>query len=69
VGTRTAQGRMTGWVLGLLPIILGFAIYVFNPSYMEKLWQTETGLTLLYSAAGMTVIGGLIIRKIVNVKI
>ena len=69
VGTRTAQGRMTGWVLALLPVVLGFAIFLVNPGYMEKLWQTDIGLKLLYSAAGMTLTGGLIIRKIVNVKI
>jgi tight adherence protein B len=69
IGTKTAQGRLTGWILALLPVVLGFAIFLVNPGYMERLWQTSTGLTMLYSAAVMTLIGGLIIRRIVNVRI
>jgi tight adherence protein B len=69
IGTKTAQGRLTGWVLALLPVILGFLIFLVNPEYMEKLWQTDVGVKLLYSATMMTLVGGLIIRKIVNVRV
>ena len=69
VQTRTAQGRMTGWVLTLLPIILGFALYTVNPDMMSMLWKRDIGVKLLYAASGMIVVGGLIIRKIVNMDI
>lgn len=66
---HTAQGRLTGWILALLPVILGFGLYLVNPEYMSKLWQHPLGVKLLYSAGGMMLFGGLIIRKIVNVRI
>jgi tight adherence protein B len=69
VSTRTAQGRMTGWVLTLLPIILGFALYMVNPEMMSLLWKREIGVKLLWTASAMIVVGGLIIRKIVNLDI
>ena len=69
VRTHTAQGRMTGWVLTLLPIILGFMLYLINPKDMSLLWKTPTGIKLLYTAGVMTIIGGLIIRKIVNMEV
>jgi tight adherence protein B len=69
VRTHTAQGRMTGWVLTLLPIILGFLLYLINPKDMSLLWKTPTGIKLLYTAGVMTIIGGLIIRKIVNMEV
>jgi tight adherence protein B len=69
VQTRTAQGRMTGWVLTLLPIILGFALYMVNPDMMSLLWKREIGIKLLYTASAMIVVGGLIVRKIVNLDI
>lgn len=69
VRTHTAQGRMTGWVLTLLPIILGFLLYLINPKDMSLLWKTSTGIKLLYTAGVMTIIGGLIIRKIVNMEV
>ena len=69
VATRTAQGRMTGWVLTLLPIVLAGALYTVNPDMMSLLWKREIGIKLLYAAGAMIVVGGLIIRKIVNMDI
>jgi tight adherence protein B len=69
VQTRTAQGRMTGWVLTLLPIILGIALYCVNPDMMSLLWKREIGVKLLWAASIMIVIGGMIIRKIVNMDV
>ncbi len=69
VATRTAQGRMTGWVLTLLPVVLAGALYTVNPDMMSLLWKREIGIKLLYAAGGMIVVGGLIIRKIVNMDI
>lgn len=69
VRTHTAQGRMTGWVLTLLPIILGVLLYFINPTDMSLLWRRKVGLDLLYTAGAMTIIGGLIIRKIVNMEV
>ena len=47
----------------------GIALYLVNPSTMSLLWTRDIGIKLLYAAAGMTVIGGLIIRKIVNMEV
>ncbi len=67
--THTAQGRLTGIVLTLLPIVLGCALYFVNPEMMSLLWKRELGIKLLYAASIMIVIGGLIIRKIVNMEV
>lgn len=69
VRTHTAQGRMTGWVLSLLPLVLGLLLYFLNPDQMSLLWHREFGREMLYAAAGMTLIGALIIRKIVNMEV
>jgi tight adherence protein B len=69
VSVHTAQGRMTGWILSLLPVVLGIGMYIVNPDGMSVLWTRPTGLTLLYSAIGMDVVGGLIIRKIVGIRV
>jgi tight adherence protein B len=69
VRTHTAQGRMTGWILSFLPVALGIALYLINPNTMSLLWKRELGIKLLYAAATMTVIGALIIRKIVNMEV
>jgi tight adherence protein B len=69
VMTHTAQGRITGVVLTVLPIVLGAALYFVNPKMMSLLWTREIGIKMLYAASGMIVVGGLIIRKIVNMEV
>jgi tight adherence protein B len=67
--THTAQGRLTGWILTLLPVVLGFLLYMINPELMSLLWKKPLGIKMLYAASGMIVVGGLIIRKIVNMDV
>lgn len=69
VRTHTAQGRLTGLILTLLPLVLGLALYLVNPETMSILWKTPIGIKLMYTAAGMMTVGGLIIRKIVNMEV
>jgi len=69
VRTYTAQGRLTGWILSLLPLVLGVLLYIVSPETISVLWTRPIGLKLLYTAAVMTITGGLIIRKIVNMEV
>jgi tight adherence protein B len=69
VKTHTAQGRLTGWILSLLPVALGTALYFVNPGMMSVLWHKPLGIKLIWGAIGMTILGGLVIRNIVNLDI
>ena len=69
VRVHTAQGRLTGWILTFLPLVLGVLLYLVNPETMSILWKHPTGRKLLYTAACMTLAGGAIIRKIVNMEV
>ena len=69
VRTHTAQGRLTGWILGLLPIILLVMINIASPGYSSVLFHDPTGQKLLYAGGILILLGGLIIRKIVDVKV
>jgi tight adherence protein B len=69
VRVHTAQGRLTGWILSFLPIVLGVLLYLVNPDNMSLLWKRPIGVKLLYAAAGMTITGALIIRKIVRMEV
>jgi len=69
VQVHTAQGRLTGWILTFLPVVLGILMYFINPQMISILWHRSIGIKLMWSAAGMTVLGGLIIRHIVNLDI
>lgn len=69
IQVHTAQGRLTGWVLTLLPVVLGIAIYFVDPGMISILWHREIGIKLLWSAAGLVALGGFVISKIVDIDV
>jgi tight adherence protein B len=69
ISVHTAQARMTGYVLSLLPVALGLAMYMVNPDGVSILWKRSVGLKLLYTSVGMDVAGALIIRKIIAIAV
>lgn len=65
----TAQGRMTGWVLGLLPIAVGTFIWLMEPEYMGLLLEGAGGHILLGLAAFLQLVGVLWIRRVMAIEI
>lgn len=65
----TAQARMTGIILSLLPIALALTIGILNPDYLKPLWFERAGRFLIALALCMQVAGALVIRRIVRIKI
>jgi tight adherence protein B len=66
IKTHTAQGRMTGWILCSLPVVMLIVINIINPGYSNVLTETPVGRMLSYLGLGLLTIGGLIIRQIIN---
>ena len=65
----TAQGRFSGYVLAVLPIAVGAAIYNLNPSYIRLLFTDPFGKLMLMTAVVFQIVGFLWIRKIVDIEI
>ena len=63
---HTAQGRMTGWILCALPIVMLVVINLVNPGYSNVLFTNPLGKEILYIGIGLLVTGGLVIRQIIN---
>jgi tight adherence protein B len=66
IRVQTAQGRLTGWILSALPVVMLVLINVVNPGYSSILLQDPLGRKLIYISLGMLTAGTLIIRRIVN---
>ena len=65
----TAQGRVTGWVLCLMPFIMFTLLSIVNWKF-EKLLVTEPmGQHMIYAGLALMVVGVLVIRKIIDVKV
>lgn len=63
---QTAQGRMTGWILSLMPVGLMVMINIINPGYSSILLTDPLGRELIYIGLGLIVVGAFFIRQIVN---
>jgi len=65
----TAQARISGTILALLPVGLAVLIGILNPEYLKPLWAERTGKIMIAVAATLQVLGMLAIRKIIRIKI
>jgi tight adherence protein B len=69
VRVLSAEGKMSAWILGLLPGVVMFVMSVVNPRYISVLWTDPLGVRLLWYAAGMVAVGVLWMRKVIRIHI
>jgi tight adherence protein B len=69
VKALTGEGRLSGVVLIALPFALFGFMLNSKPDYIEPLWTTDLGKKMSFAALVAQIIGALVIRKIVNIKV
>lgn len=69
VRTLTAQGRMSAFVVSLLPFALGIALNLINPGYLDILFSTFIGKAMIVVGVVMQLIGIFVLLKLVNIKV
>ena len=67
--TLTTSSRMSAWLLCGLPIFVSIVITIMNPEYMSVLWKDYRGHYLIATALFLQIVGMLIVRKILRIKI
>ncbi len=67
VRTLSAEGRMSAWVLSLVPIILFGVIWITSPEYLPPLLEHPIGQKMLGFACVMMMLGVLWMRKIIRI--
>jgi tight adherence protein B len=69
VQTLTAQGRLSRWIVSLLPVGLLLVILVLNSSYLHPLFHKPAGRFMLVGAAVLVALGSWVIGKIVDIEV
>jgi tight adherence protein B len=69
VQALTGEGRLSGIVLLALPPVLFATVYYLNPDYVTVLFTDPMGKKMLAGAVIMQLLGALVIRKIVNIRV
>jgi tight adherence protein B len=65
----TAEGRFSGWVLGLFPIAFAGVLYMVQPDYMSVLFSETLGILAVIVCAIMTFVGFIWLRKILQIEV
>ena len=69
IDALTSQGKLQGWVVGSMPLILGMVLNYMRPDLMQPMLDHIFGYVLVGAIVVMDVLGMLIIRRIVNIDI
>jgi tight adherence protein B len=69
VQALTAEGRLSGVILIALPFGLFITMLYIKPDYVERLWTHELGIKMSVFALIAQLVGALVIKKIVNIKV
>src|SRR5262249_20283791 len=65
----TAEGRFSGWVLGIFPVAFAGVLYLVQPDYMSVLFQESIGIMAVIACAIMTAVGFFWLRKILQIEV
>lgn len=65
----SAEGKLSAWILTLLPIVLALIINVINPTFMEVLWKDETGIKMIMGVIILMLLGIFWMRKIIKIRV
>jgi tight adherence protein B len=65
----SAEGRMSAWILGLMPFVLGGILALVNPGFMTPLWKDPIGISMLKVMLTMMLIGAVMLRSIIRIRV
>lgn len=69
IQAMTAQGIMQGLIISMVPFLLGIVFLIIEPSFIMPMFNTTLGLILCFVVITLEIIGGLMIKKIVTIKV
>jgi tight adherence protein B len=65
----SSEGRLSAWVLGVMPFALAGVINIFNPEFMSVMWKDPIGITITQYLLVLMAIGVLVLIKIVKIRV
>jgi tight adherence protein B len=69
LNTLTAQGRMSSWIITLLPVALGLYLALVNREYFAPMLEHPLGWAMLFIASVSIIIGWVVIQKIIRIEV
>ncbi len=69
VRVMSAEGRLSAWILGILPFVIAALVGLMNPAFLRVLWTDPAGLNLVWLALGGIGLGVLWMRRIIRIRV
>jgi tight adherence protein B len=69
ISALTAEGRLSGWILGGLPFFMAGMLLLINPEYLATLFESGMGLAMIAGASVLMVIGAFWMRKVIRIEV
>ena len=69
VRVLSAEGRLSAWILGLLPFAIALLLSIINPEFISVLWTDPMGVHMLQISLGLMLIGILWMWQMVHIRI
>ena len=69
VSVYTAQGRLSGYILAVLPVVTFAGLYVLLPGYLDVFFKDPRAKIILAGAVSAEVVGFFVIRRIIDIRI
>lgn len=64
LAAMSAETRLSAWVLGLLPVVVGGAIIIVNSSYFTRMWADPAGQKMILGAAALQMLGAFMLYRL-----
>jgi len=64
----SSETRLSAWVLGLLPVGVGAFLIMTNPGYFVGMWNDGTGRMLIFSSAGLQLVGAALLYRLARLS-
>lgn len=65
----SAEGKLSAWILTLLPFVLGATLQIVNPGFLNVLWTDPMGLKMTITALSMMVLGIFAMSRIIKIRV
>lgn len=69
VRVLSAEGRLSAWILTLLPFAVGFALQIVSPGFLSALWTDPLGIKMSLIALGMMLLGIFTMSRIIKIRV
>ncbi len=69
VRVLSAEGRMSAWILTLLPFVLGVSLQIVNPGFLDVLWTDPIGIRMSIFALCMMLLGIFAMSRIIKIRV